>query len=248
MIKLIVNADDFGMSLQVNAAIIQAFQEGLVSSTTLMANMSGFDDAVSTIKSTPVLVNAVGIHLNLFEGFALTSRIKNCNKLCNQDGSFHGKPIRMFDVHQWQQQIYDELKEQIIKVLDCGITPTHLDSHAHRHNNWLIGKIVIRLAHEFSIPAVRINGNLRKSSILRAALIKAHNLRLSINGLKKTDYQGSIPAVIDHLSRLNGVVEMITHPVYDDNRVLIDAEYKQPLSKLLDQADTITKISFSTVK
>ena len=86
MIKLIVNADDFGYSAQVNEAIVKAFADGLVSSTTLMPNMPGFDDAVALIRQGRIPADSTGVHLNLFEGEPLTEQMKACRVFCGEDG------------------------------------------------------------------------------------------------------------------------------------------------------------------
>ena len=72
---LIVNADDYGYSQQVNAAIEKSFELELISSATLMANMPGFMHAVMWLKRQPIQP-AIGVHLNLDEGLPLTSMFR----------------------------------------------------------------------------------------------------------------------------------------------------------------------------
>ena len=63
MKRMIVNADDFGFSEAVNHGILKAMQEGIVTSTSIMANMPGFAHAVQLYHEHPDM--AVGVHLNL---------------------------------------------------------------------------------------------------------------------------------------------------------------------------------------
>jgi predicted glycoside hydrolase/deacetylase ChbG (UPF0249 family) len=70
--RLILNADDFGYSEAVNRAILSAFESSLVTSTSIMANMPGFDDAIGMVGRGNVVGQKVGVHLNLTEGFALS--------------------------------------------------------------------------------------------------------------------------------------------------------------------------------
>src|SRR5260370_42450098 len=77
MRKIIVNADDFGMSAEVNRAIVEAFENNVISSTTLMANMPGFDEACE-LAHRHRLVSKIGLHLNLTAVYPLSSPIRRC--------------------------------------------------------------------------------------------------------------------------------------------------------------------------
>src|SRR3989338_7004602 len=79
--RLIVNADDFGESHEVNDGIIEAHKNGIVTSTSILTNMSGFDHALTCMRETPTL--DVGIHLNMHRGTPITA----CSYLI-RDGKF----------------------------------------------------------------------------------------------------------------------------------------------------------------
>ena len=236
MIKLIINADDFGYSPLVNAAIVKAFADGLISSTTLMPNMPGFEDAISFIHNGRIPTKSTGIHLNLFEGNPLTERMKECRVFCNEDGRFHGKRIPFSAPRHCLETVTQELETQIQKALETGLTFTHLDSHAHRHTNWYVGKAVIDLARKHGISAIRQTTNLGKSNSPRTLLRLLYNLRLG--SLRKTRYFGNIPDINAAYQRIcgitdGGVVEIMCHPVFDEGGQVVDAEFKKPLSELL---------------
>ena len=79
---VIVNADDFGQSVNVNRAIIDCFQKGLISSTTIMANMPAFDDAVDLAIENG-FHQTVGVHLNLTDGEPLVSALRSIYRMRN---------------------------------------------------------------------------------------------------------------------------------------------------------------------
>jgi len=75
--KIIVNADDFGMSAETNRAIVEAFENSVISSTTLMANMPGFEEACE-LAHRHRLLGKIGLHLNLTSGYPLSAPIRRC--------------------------------------------------------------------------------------------------------------------------------------------------------------------------
>ena len=91
--KLIVNADDFGMSAEVNRAIVEAFENNVISSTTLMANMPGFGEACE-LAHRHRLVSKIGLHLNLTSRYPLSSPIRRCARFCDTNGMFHARQTR----------------------------------------------------------------------------------------------------------------------------------------------------------
>ena len=156
MKTLIVNADDLGLTEGVNFGILDAHRNGIVTSATLLANGSAFDGAVAMLASAPAL--GVGIHLNLTEG-APVSNPSAIPTVLNGRKHLHLAPFSL-----WKgitsgkvslSQVETELRAQIVKVIHAGITPTHVDGHKHVHVVPPISNVVIRLAAEFGIPAVR---------------------------------------------------------------------------------------------
>ena len=92
MKQLIVNADDFGLTLGVSKGIVDAHKEGIVSSTTLMANGAAFGTAVSISRRTPGL--GIGVHLNLTTGKPV-SPARSIPTLVDRDGRLHLNPGRL---------------------------------------------------------------------------------------------------------------------------------------------------------
>jgi hopanoid biosynthesis associated protein HpnK len=156
MKRLIVNADDFGLTAKVNQAILAGHENGLITSTSLMANGEAFASAVALSRQAPRL--GVGVHLNLTEGQPVAPG-SSIPGLVNIQGCFGRKPANLWRGIILGQvsavEIEKELRAQIEKVLAAGIMATHLDSHKHVHALPTLGRIAIRLARQYGIPAVR---------------------------------------------------------------------------------------------
>ena len=121
--KFILNADDFGMTKAYNTAIMEGAQKGLLKSTSLVANGQAFDEAVEkVIPACPEL--AVGVHLNIIEGKALS---KGLTELTDETGVFnnsYGKLILKAYNPKYtdcKEQLKTEFCAQIDKIRDAGI-------------------------------------------------------------------------------------------------------------------------------
>lgn len=137
MKSLIVNADDFGFTRDVNQGIVEAHRNGILTATTLMATGDAFDDAVRLAKETPSL--DIGCHLVLVGAPPFPATI--------------GQLIRVLALRRIR--IYDELVSQVRRILDAGISPSHLDTHKHTHLLPPVLDAVTRISEEFKISWVR---------------------------------------------------------------------------------------------
>jgi hopanoid biosynthesis associated protein HpnK len=156
MKELILNADDFGLTRGVNEGIIRAYQAGVLTSTTLMANGPAFDDAVQCARANPKL--GVGCHLVLAGGPSVAppedipSLVDKNGRLPDSLGAFvvrvSGGAIRAEDIER-------ELRAQIGKIRAAGIEPTHLDTHKHTHAHPRVMKVLAQVAQELGITRVR---------------------------------------------------------------------------------------------
>jgi hopanoid biosynthesis associated protein HpnK len=153
---LIVNADDFGMTEGVNRGILESHQRGIVTSTTLLATGAAFESAVAAGREHPRL--GIGVHLNLSEGLPVSPSVK-IPSLVNSRGRLHLTPGKLcFAIITGRVRLADietELRAQITKVMNAGITPTHVDGHMHVHVLPGVSKSVVKVAQEFHIPAMR---------------------------------------------------------------------------------------------
>lgn len=154
--KIVINADDFGLCDGVNRAVAQAHTQGVLTSTTIMANMPAARQAVEIARRLPTL--GVGVHLNLFEGKPV-SKNACVDCLLAMDGRFAYSPSWLSLLSAVKRRIRNaiatELAAQIQWIIDNGLKPTHLDSHKHIHNFPCIFPIVCELAKSFKIAAIR---------------------------------------------------------------------------------------------
>ncbi len=154
MPRLIVNADDFGLTSGVNRAIIEASRTGVVTSTTLMANSKAFDEAIALAESHPQL--RVGCHVVLIDGEPLVSGLKI---LAGEAGKFRSslKKFALAAVRKTlsQEEIQREAEAQIRKIQSAGITVKHIDTHKHTHMFPQVLRPVLRAAKACGVHAVR---------------------------------------------------------------------------------------------
>jgi chitin disaccharide deacetylase len=156
MYRLIVHADDFGLSERVNEGISQAHRHGIVTSTSLMPNGPAFAQAVKICRAVPTL--DVGIHLTLVEEPSLLSAAA-VPSLVGAAGRLHPH-AKVFTKKYFRGQIRlrevrDELEAQIKRVMSQGVSVSHLDSHQHVHMLPDVLRITVELAKAYGIPAIR---------------------------------------------------------------------------------------------
>lgn len=156
MKRLIVNADDFGYTRGVNAGIVRGFREGIITSTTIMANGPAFEDAVELAKKNPTL--GVGCHLMLVDGVCV-AQVSEIPSLADAEGRLPRNVAaltgKLLTGAVQGEDIARELRAQINKVIQAGITPTHLDSHKHTHLHPQVMERVAKVAEEFGIRRIR---------------------------------------------------------------------------------------------
>lgn len=141
---LVVNADDFGFTPDVNQGIIEAHTRGILTATTLMANGAAFDDAVRLAREHPTL--DVGVHGVLVQGESLHRRGVLLPRTVRE--LIQALALRRFDP-------YAELRAQASRILDAGLRPLHVDTHKHTHLLMPVLDAVARLSRECGIPWVR---------------------------------------------------------------------------------------------
>jgi len=142
--RLIVNADDFGFTRDVNAGIVEAHRHGILTATTLMANGDAFDDAVALARSNPTL--DIGCHVVLVQG---RSVLDPARTLPPTVGGLIRALLRR------EIPVCEEVAAQVRKLMCAGIRPSHIDTHKHTHLLPPVLEAVARAAREFGIPWVR---------------------------------------------------------------------------------------------
>jgi chitin disaccharide deacetylase len=210
--RIIVNADDFGMDSETNRAILDAFAKKLISSTTIMANMPGFNEACE-LAHRHQLIGKIGVHLNLTAGSPLSVPIAHCSRFCDGLGHFRPRQTCLRVSRKEQSAIETELAAQVQACIDRGIFPTHLDSHHHVHTEWPIGSATIRVAQRFHIHAIRLSRNCGGGISLARRMYKLiFNTRLRLWGLAKTRYFGSTVDTQQVIATTQYDIEIMVHP------------------------------------
>ena len=207
--QLIVNADDFGFTRDVNAGIVYCHTNGILSATTLMANGDAFEDAVRLARETPTL--DVGCHLVLIQGSSLVTGSALPE---NWSALLRALAAGKLDVEA-------ELRAQIQRIIAAGIRPTHLDTHKHSHVLPAVFRAVLRLAGEFRVPFVRLPFDtgwlpVRPLNVLYRRKLRQSGLRATdhFTGFLLTDTLTS-ETLSEALGRLpSGSVEFMCHPGY----------------------------------
>lgn len=151
--RIVVNADDFGASGAITRSILRCIEAGSVTSTTILANMPGTDDALSEARSRG-RTSSFGVHLNLCEGRALTGP----SSLTDAAGRFHPKrrqALRALSRRLRESDVEAELRAQMERVLDAGVQVSHVDGHKHLHQLPGVARVVARLAAEAGLSRVR---------------------------------------------------------------------------------------------
>lgn len=145
--KVLFNADDFGLTKGINDGIMKSHVDGLVDSATLMMNGWAVEEAVLAAKKTPSL--KVGIHLVLTWGKPLSKQVPD---LINEDGVFKFRNTYAQSEAPNLKQVELEWKTQIEAFLHTGLELHHIDSHHHVHGWEPLKEVVIQLANEYDVP------------------------------------------------------------------------------------------------
>lgn len=218
---LVVNADDFGFTRDVNDGIVEAHRKGILTSTTLMANGECFDHAVELARLNPTL--DIGCHLVLIGGRSLLP-------------PFHPYPKNvkalMLAVMKGQLNVERELDAQICRILDAGIVPTHLDTHKHTHLLPQVLRAVGSLSRKHGIAWVRrpFDFPMQSGVVPLTRRLLSHSLgflrgwfqnTLQSYGCKTTDHFAGFSLtgffhtreLVELLPQLpTGITEFMTHP------------------------------------
>jgi hopanoid biosynthesis associated protein HpnK len=160
--RLIINADDFGLTAGVNRAIVEAHERGVVSSATLMANGQAFTEAAALARDTPRL--GVGCHVVLVDGTPVLEAGQVRSLLDppldrSRDAHFRGGIGKFGALALMGRLTPDEIEAetvaQIRKIQSAGVAITHLDSHKHTHLFPHVLRPLLRAAKACGIPGIR---------------------------------------------------------------------------------------------
>jgi hopanoid biosynthesis associated protein HpnK len=155
--RLIVTADDFGLTLSVNDAIEDGHRRGILTAASLMVTGEAASDAVTRARTMPGL--GVGLHLVLVDGVPVLPP-EQIPDLVGTDGRFSsdlfGLGVRIFCRAAARRQVAAEIRAQLAAFRATGLALDHVNAHHHFHLHPTVQTELIRLAPEFGIKAIRV--------------------------------------------------------------------------------------------
>ncbi len=213
MTRLIVNADDFGLSRANTLGIIYAYENGIVRSTTMMVNQPDAILAGSLMKEHPGL--GVGLHLNITVGRPVCDHLKT---IVDEQGNFQSKVFYEKDSVFDKEEIYMEYHAQIERFIALtGKKPTHLDQHHSYINKPAHIEAMKRISDEYHIP------------IREGKRIYGDDYHYERVDLTREYYDTGVD--IDFFIKNKGnllahdTIEMMTHPGFCDDSLLAWSGY-----------------------
>lgn len=208
MRKLIINADDFGISRGTTLGIIAAHENGVVSSTTAMMNMPYVKEALQLAARYPKL--GVGIHLVLTTGVPVTG---DCSSLVDEHGNLHSQKQGFDHCEVDLKELEKEWDAQIQKFIEmAGKLPTHIDSHHHVHLRRNLIDVALKLAKKYDIPMRQTTQDLTDYEPV-VCFDKMYDDDVNLDYLKR------------HLDNDNPLQEVMCHPGYLDKYIYENSSY-----------------------
>ncbi len=240
MKALIVNGDDFGVSSEVNAGIVRAHREGILTSASLMVAEAARDEAARAARGTPAL--DVGLHAVVCRGRRILApgRLRGA---VTSDGRFIANPVlaglRYYFDRSMRAKLAPELRAQVEKQLELVGYLNHIDGHLNFHVHPVLADILVELAVEYRVPCLRLPREpvtttlalardhaarkLAEAVIFRALSRRTRRL-MRARGLKSADWlfglhqSGHLTEdyVLGVIARLrDGTTELYFHPAAD---------------------------------
>ncbi len=156
--RIIVNADDLGVSDVVNNTIFRLIEDGRVTSATMLANGDAIEDAVRRCSIYPQV--SFGIHLNASQFRPITNS-EGLTPILSEDGVFLKNRLREIRVSSiLREALFNEWSAQVQKIIDMGVNVSHFDSHHHIHTIPALFPVLKKLQHHFSVNKVRNSMNI----------------------------------------------------------------------------------------
>ena len=236
--RLITTADDFGLTLSVNAAVIQAATRGILTSASLMVSAPGAADAVARARAAPSL--AVGLHLVVVEG-APTLPPHEIPDLLDAHGRFPSGQLRLgvgyFLRPRVRRQLAAEIRAQFEAFRATGLVLDHANAHKHMHLHPSVGRLMLGIGRDYGLRAIRVPAEdgfpggpkqgLADSALRRWCALLRHQASRAgvlcndhVVGLGWTGHM-TPPRVQAALARLKpGLTEMYFHPAAQRDAVL----------------------------
>lgn len=214
-----VNADDLGLTAQVNDESFDLISRGLIDSASILANAPETEDAIRRARNFPEC--RFGVHLNAAE-FRPLRPAAALAPVLGSDGSFRNVLWRVPKDRSLRRAIYQEWSAQIERCFKLGFHPTHIDSHFDVHLLKEFLPTICRLQRRFGIRHVRRRTRIPSITreFRRAVRDGIWTAACVISGLDLTHYRCSLReyrTLIESGVRLSGStdnrwLELVVHP------------------------------------
>lgn len=204
--KVIINADDFGISSKVNGAIYRSALNGFITSSTIIPVSAQFDEAIEMTKDLNNI--SFGIHLTFTDNFR--SVLKK-PEIFKENDILKLKSINFFKLNI----LINEFSKQIEKILNRGIILSHIDTHHHIHLFPLVLIAVIKVAKKYNIRKIRTEKILdRNMNFIKLGYRHLHHRIVNACGFIQPNYYTDFSTFLafDLASFNNVVVEIMCHP------------------------------------
>ena len=156
MVRIIINADDFGLTPGINKAICECFEDGLITSTSALACSRFIEEGVELLNDE--YKANVGLHICLDEERPVSDPKKIQTLIDPKTGCFKKRAKLLQDLllrRVFSDDIHVEIKAQFEKLRGLGIKIDHLDSHGHLHVFPQVSSVVAQLSREYSVLLIR---------------------------------------------------------------------------------------------
>jgi predicted glycoside hydrolase/deacetylase ChbG (UPF0249 family) len=222
MKRLIVNADDFGRADGVNAGVLRAHRDGIVTAATLMVGAPATDGAARVARSTPSL--DVGVHLTLTYGRPVSDPA-TVPTLVERDGAFPRDPAAFRGTGRADRdEALREYRAQLARARDLiGRDPTHLDSHHWLHDEPALEWAIMALARETG-TAVRPHDGAQRDRLRAAGIPTVDRYRRDFQHAGHVDV-GTLERILADIG--DGVTELGCHPGEPDADLMRTSTYAE---------------------
>lgn len=223
MKKLIINADDFGLTDGVCRGIVEAINHGLVSSTSAMVCMPGAAECIA--RWAPRIQGKIGLHLQLTGDCEPCLPPAEIPTLLTPSGRL---PRRPEDVRADAEQVAKEWRAQVARLRELGVEPSHLDSHHHIHQRPEYYAIYAHIAGELAKPVRNQKRCMANILDTRGVAHPATCMTEWFGG--NTDLAGLITCLEAAYNKVGAdqLVELMCHPGYADDELRAISSYTTP--------------------
>ncbi|MFA1574661.1 MULTISPECIES: carbohydrate deacetylase [Vibrio] len=205
--KLILNADDFGLTETVNHGIVECFKAGVVKSTTIMMNQPGTQHAIELYHQG--LVPEVGLHFTVTAGKPLSAP-ELVPSLVDDQGNFLDKAALFNKVDVVEGEVVLELNAQYQAAINADLKINHIDSHHFGGVFKPLKAAFTRSANTIGLPVRRIDNIVNGQDSLLVPTPNAFDMRFFDDGVSLSNLQDILLSY--QTAMPNGTVELMCHP------------------------------------